>query len=151
MIEKIKQFLTELSNDNDNQARSTNALSIEMASTVLLCEVMRADGKLDDQEIKKLSELISRRFKLNQDEISLLIKEAVTASENAIDFYQFTSKINSVYSIEEKIEMVKHLWLLALADGEVSAVEEHTIRRIADLLHLRQSEYIQAKDIIIQQ
>ena len=47
--------------------------------------------------------------------------------------------------------MVKNLWLLALADGEVSAVEEHTIRRIADLLHLRQSEYIQAKDIIIQQ
>lgn len=149
MIKKIKTFLNELA--NDNQDSSTNTLSIEMASTVLLCEVMRADGKLDENEMKQLSKLISQQFKLSQSEVAQLIKEAISTSENAIDFYQFTSKINTAYSIEQKIKMVKNLWLLALADGEVSAVEEHTIRRIADLLHLRQSEYIQAKDIIIQQ
>ena len=149
MIKKIKTFLNELA--NDNQDSSTNTLSIEMASTVLLCEVMRADGKLDENEMKQLSKLISQQFKLSQSEVAQLIKEAISTSENAIDFYQFTSKINTAYSIEQKIKMVKNLWLLALADGEVSSVEEHTIRRIADLLHLRQSEYIQAKDIIIQQ
>ena len=149
MIKKIKTFLNELA--NDNQDSSTNTLSIEMASTVLLCEVMRADGKLDENEMKQLSKLISQQFKLSQSEVAQLIKEAISTSENATDFYQFTSKINTAYSIEQKIKMVKNLWLLALADGEVSSVEEHTIRRIADLLHLRQSEYIQAKDIIIQQ
>ena len=52
MIKKIKTFLNELA--NDNQDSSTNTLSIEMASTVLLCEVMRADGKLDENEMKQL-------------------------------------------------------------------------------------------------
>lgn len=149
MIQRIKKFLNELSNDNHDN--STNELSIEMASTVLLCEVMRADGKLDEDEMAHISKLISEQFKLSLDEVSLLIKDAISTSEDAIDFHQFTSKINKAYSIDKKIEMVKHLWLLALADGEVSAIEEHTIRRIANLLHLRQSEYIQAKDIIIQQ
>ncbi|GAA5134072.1 TerB family tellurite resistance protein [Thalassotalea piscium] len=146
MITKIKQFLTELS--EQETVNSDSELSIEMASTVLLCEVMRADGKLDEEELAQLTQLITHRFKLNEEEVSLLIKEAILTSEHAIDFYQFTSKINKNCTIKEKIEMVKHLWLLALADGEVSAIEEHTIRRIADLLHLRQSEYIQAKDVI---
>ncbi|GHE99290.1 tellurite resistance TerB family protein [Thalassotalea profundi] len=148
MIANIKKFFNDLS--INSQSESKDNLSIEMASTVLLCEVMRADGKLDEQELKQLPIFISHHFQLSQDEISLLINEAIAMSEHATDFYQFTSKINTAFSISEKIEMVKHLWLLALADGEVSAVEEHTIRRIADLLYLRQSEYIQAKDIIIQ-
>ncbi|MGB1198786.1 MAG: TerB family tellurite resistance protein [Thalassotalea sp.] len=147
MITKIKRFFTELA--DSTQPNTSNELSIEMASTVLLCEVMRADGKLDDEEIKLLSEQINHSFGLTQDEIAQLIQQAISTSEHATDFYRFTSKINQHYTINEKIEMVKHLWQLALADGEISAIEEHTIRKIADLLHLRQSEYIQAKDIII--
>ena len=148
MIANIKKFLNELTFDSQQEANDN--ISIEMASTVLLCEVMRADGKLDEQELQQLPRFISTHFQLSQEEISLLINEAIIMSEHATDFYQFTSKINTAFSINEKIEMVKHLWLLALADGEVTAVEEHTIRRIAGLLYLRQSEYIQAKDIIIQ-
>ncbi|XQW85568.1 TerB family tellurite resistance protein [Thalassotalea piscium] len=149
MITKIKLFINALI--LENESLPTDELSIEMASTVLLCEVMRADGKLELQEMIQLAQIISHRFNLTQDEVELLIKEAMHTSESATDFYTFTSKINATYAIEDKIEMVKHLWLLALADGEVSAIEQHTIRRIADLLHLRQSEYIQAKDIIIDQ
>ncbi|MDG2392136.1 MAG: TerB family tellurite resistance protein, partial [Thalassotalea sp.] len=33
----------------------------------------------------------------------------------------------------------------AYADGVLDAIEEHIIRRIADLLHLRHGEYIQCK------
>ncbi len=37
------------------------------------------------------------------------------------------------------------LWKVAYADGELASIEEHIIRKIADLLHLRHSEYIQTK------
>ena len=37
------------------------------------------------------------------------------------------------------------LWQVAYADGELANIEEHIIRKIADLLHLRHSEYIATK------
>ena len=37
------------------------------------------------------------------------------------------------------------LWRVAYADGELASIEEHIIRKIADLLHLRHSEYIATK------
>ena len=44
--------------------------------------------------------------------------------------------------------MVSLLWQLAIADGEIASIEEHVIRKVADLLHLRHAEYIRAKDSI---
>lgn len=41
--------------------------------------------------------------------------------------------------------MVELLWQVALADGELANIEEHIIRKIADLLHLNHTEYIQTK------
>ncbi|WP_448565582.1 tellurite resistance TerB family protein [Thalassotalea ganghwensis] len=147
MIKRIKQFLDELSQPPSEE--SANELSIEMASTVLLCEVMKADGTLAQEEIHHISEQVSLRFTLNKEEVDELIQQAMSTSEHATDFYQFTSKINRHYSAKEKVDMVKHLWLLANSDGDISAIEEHTIRKIADLLHLRRHEYIEAKEVLI--
>ena len=66
-------------------------------------------------------------------------------SENANDFYQFTSKLNQHYSLDDRIKIVTLLWQVAYADGELASIEEHIIRKIADLLHLRHSEYIATK------
>ena len=37
------------------------------------------------------------------------------------------------------------LWQISLADNTIDRYEEHTIRKIADLLHLRHSEFMQCK------
>ena len=49
------------------------------------------------------------------------------------------------YSLDERIKIVTLLWKVAYADGELANIEEHIIRKIADLLHLRHSEYIATK------
>ncbi len=146
MLAKISSFFQNLTQD---QEQADEQLSIEMACTVLLCEVMRADGHLDCEERLTLERLISEHFSLTHDEVKELINEASHISEHAIDFHQFTSKINSHYSPQEKIQIVKLLWQLAMADGNIASIEEHIIRRIADLLHLSHAEYIAAKSTTI--
>lgn len=143
MIDKITDFLKKL--NSPTQINSNNELSLEIACTVLLCEVMKADGVLQEEEKSSLAAFISSQFNINEADINNLIQTALKVSEDAIDFYQFTKKINNHYTIEQRIEIVGYLWKLAYADGELAALEEHIIRRIADLLHLRQSEYIQTK------
>jgi uncharacterized tellurite resistance protein B-like protein len=85
------------------------------------------------------------QFNLNEEEVKQVIDEALMQSEQATDFYRYTSKINQHFSIEQRITMVEHLWKMAYADGELASIEEHVIRKIGDLLQLRHAEYIQTK------
>jgi uncharacterized tellurite resistance protein B-like protein len=142
MLSKINAFFQSLGNTDD---KHENELTLEIACSVLLCEVMLADGQLETAEQKKLNDIISKQFQLTPDEVSEIIKHALVLCENATDFYQFTSKINEKYSLEQRIKMLELLWQVAYADGELASIEEHIIRKIADLLHLRHSEYIQTK------
>jgi uncharacterized tellurite resistance protein B-like protein len=142
MLSKISAFFQSLGETGEQQV---NELSLEIACSVLLCEVMLADGHLNNAEQQKLNDIISGQFQLSNDEVTEIIKHSLELCENATDFYQFTSKINKNYSLEQRIKMLDLLWQVAYADGELASIEEHIIRKIADLLHLRHSEYIQTK------
>ena len=142
MLSKISAFFQSLSETENNQA---NEISLEIACSVLLCEVMLADGELDSAEQNQLNDILTSQFELSQAEATEIVSHALLLCENATDFYQFTSKINENYSLEQRIKMLELLWKVAYADGELASIEEHIIRKIADLLHLRHSEYIQTK------
>jgi len=147
MLTKISSFFQSLANDlaEGSAQQNSDDVTIEVACAVLLCEVMRADGQFDQQEQTKLALLLVEQFNLNEDEVKQIIDQALIQSEQATDFYRYTSKINEHFTIEQRITVVKHLWNMAYADGELASIEEHVIRKIADLLHLRHGEYIQTK------
>ena len=142
MLSKISKFFQTLGAD---ACQKSNEVSLEIACSVLLCEVMLADGQLDRAEQQKLNDIIARQFQLSNDEVQDIVKRSLLLCESATDFYQFTSKINESYSAEQRMKMLDMLWKVAYADGELASIEEHIIRKIADLLHLRHSEYIQTK------
>ncbi|WP_281559690.1 TerB family tellurite resistance protein [Thalassomonas sp. RHCl1] len=143
MLTKITMFFQFL---NDGAAsENEQEISLEIACAVLLCEVMRADEHFDPQEQAHINKILMAQFQLTPAEVDEIIDQAIKLSEHATDFYQFTSKINRHYSLEQRINMVCLLWQLAYADGELAAIEEHIIRKISDLLYLNHQEYIQAK------
>lgn len=142
MLAKIQHFLSSLTEQNTEQEVSH---TIEMACAVLLCEVMKADGLMADEEQQQMAKMLMSEFTLTPIEADDIIEQAIYLSEHATDFYQFTSTLNQHFDTKQRIKMLELLWQLAYADNELSSIEEHVIRKIADLLHLRQSEYIQTK------
>ncbi|MGJ8691013.1 MAG: TerB family tellurite resistance protein [Thalassotalea sp.] len=143
MLNRVSAFFKNLNSFNANEA--SEIIPIEIACAVLLCEVMRADHNIDSAEQNKLTELLTHRFNLNAQETLAIINSALIKSADSNDLYTYTSLINKHYQIAEKIQLVELLWQIALADGEISAIEHHIIRKIADLLHLRHSEYVASK------
>lgn len=143
MLTRLSIFFKTLAEDNSSQ--SHDDVSLEIACAVLLCEVMRADGELTQAEQEKIAEILVQQFTISADEVNSIIETATQLSIHATDFYQFTSKINRNYTLNERIKIVELLWKIAYADGELAVIEEHIIRKIADLLHLRHSEYIKTK------
>jgi len=143
MLNRISDFFNTLLNTEDDTAECH--LSIEIACAVLLCEVMRADNVFTESEQDELGNILVTQFNLTKQEVITILEQAFELSENANDFYQFTSRLNQHYSLDERIKIVTLLWQVAYADGELASIEEHIIRKISDLLHLRHSEYIATK------
>lgn len=119
--------------------------TLQLATAVLLVEVMRSDPQIDDEERRLVLAALQDKFALADDEGARLVELAEQVSREATDYFRFTSKINESFDIEQKILMVEHMWRVAYADGVLSAHENHLMRRMADLLYIPHGAYVGAK------
>ena len=138
MIDKIKSFFSK--NVLEPEAETTSP--DQLATAALLIEVMVIDGDLDDQEMQAIAGTLSNMLHLRKEQIDQLIELSKEEVAEATSLYQFTKEINEHFDIEKKLSLMTAMWRVAFADGHLDKYEENIIRRVADLLHIRHSEYI---------
>jgi len=119
--------------------------SVEVAAAALLIEVGRADYESDAGEQKAIIEAIRLGSGLEDGELESLVASAQESAERSTSLYEFTTLINAQYSMDDKFVLIKTLWRVAAADGDIHRYEDHLIRRIADLLYVPHSDFIRAK------
>ena len=124
-----------------------NNFDIELTASVLAYEIARSDGDISESEllllydeIKKISAKVGKK----EEEIIKIIEEY---SRNSVSFYEFISDINKVYSKEDKLSLIQFLFDVAYADKILEVNEERLIRRIADLIKIKDIEVLKIKDI----
>ena len=118
---------------------------LQLATAVLLVEVMRADPQLGAGERAAVVAALKRKFELAPEEIERLVELAHDTARGSNDFYAFTSVLNDHFSHEQKVRVIEHMWEVAYADGYLDAHENHLISKVAGLLHVTHGEYIAAK------
>ncbi|TFH86795.1 TerB family tellurite resistance protein [Billgrantia azerbaijanica] len=143
MLDRIQHFFQQALADPGTG--DTSAPTLELATAALLFEVARADYHLDERELSLLRDQLGRHFALAPDALDELMRLAREEAEQAVDHYQFVSLIKQHYGYPERCGLVRMMWTLALADGESHHLEEHRIRRLAELLHVGHSDFIRAK------
>ena len=119
---------------------------INLIGSVLAYEVARSDGAVSEDELSNLIreiDKISINVKKNSKEIFELIK---THSNDSVSFYEFVEDINNIFSKDEKLDLIKYLWDIAYADNILDVNEERLIRRIADLIKIKDIEVLKLKD-----
>lgn len=143
MLDAIQQFFTRTL--ADPEATPDRRLTLELATAALLCEVIRADYHTGDAELAALRDMLSHRYHLSDEAVQELMDLAEQEVEAAVDHYQFVSLIKDHYGYDDRVELVRLMWTLAYADGDLDPLEEHRIRRLADLLHVSHRDFIRAK------
>jgi len=116
--------------------------ALQLATAVMLVEVMRADTSFDPSERALVRRALGEKFQLADDEAARLAELAEAAAKDATDLYAFTSRINERFDMAKKIRMIEAMWQVAYADGRLSEHERHVLWRIADLLHVPQGAYV---------
>ncbi|MGR4068364.1 TerB family tellurite resistance protein [Halomonas sp. LR3S48] len=143
MLATIQRFFQQALSEPEGSDRSVPTL--ERATAALLCEVVRADYRTDEAELAALREMLQRHFHLSDAEVQELMELAREEIETSVDHYQFVSLIKQHYDYPQRCELVRMMWSLAYADGESHHLEEHRIRRLAELLHVSHSDFIRTK------
>ncbi len=118
---------------------------MHIAATALLLEVSRADFDIQEEELKEIADALKKRFSFSHEEVQNLLELALTEHESHVSIYPFVKIINEGCSPEEKKLLLQDLWHVAYADNKLDKYEEYQIRKIADLLFLSHSDFIQTK------
>ena len=130
---------------NEPEANSKPSISINLAAAALLVEVMAADDEWDSAEEDTIKQLIKSTLELSKTETDELMEAAKQHHNAAHDLFEITKKVNEHFTPEEKFKLVKGMWMVAFADGNVDRYEDHIIRRVAELLYVPHNQFIKAK------
>ena len=91
------------------------------------------------EEIEKISE------KVGKDKFEIL-KTVELYSKDSVSFHEFIEDINDNYTKNEKISLIDFMWRTAYADGLLDTDEERLVRRVADLINIKDVEVLKLKD-----
>lgn len=148
MLNAIKSFFEEnispdTSDDLDHQLR--------LATAALLIEMMQQDHQVHEDEQRAVNDILKNRFDLTDNETRELYRLAQQEADEAVDYYQFTSLVAKEYPPQQKKKIIENLWTIAYADRHLDTLEEHMIRRIADLIYVPHKDFIQTKHKVKEQ
>ena len=133
-------------NSSRQAAEEQPSFEIELTAAVLAYEIARSDGDIEDQELVLLMEeikTISKKVGKDQNEILRIIE---IYSKDSVSFFEFVKDINLNYSKEQKHSLLQFMWEIAYADGKLDVNEERLIRRLADLIKIKDIEVLKLKD-----
>jgi uncharacterized tellurite resistance protein B-like protein len=127
--------------------KQKNNFEVELAASILAYEIARSDGDISESELSMLYDeikKISAKVGKKEEKILEIIEEY---SKNSVSFYEFINDINKDYSKENKLSLIQFLYDVAYADKILEVSEERLIRRIADLIKIKDIEVLKIKDI----
>lgn len=150
MLSALRKFFDEAIRPAETAADAeAREGAVRRATAALLVEMMRADFSIDPAERAHVLELLVSHFDLDVPTAERLMALAEAEVAEANDLFGFTRLVDRACSPEEKIRILELLWEVAWADGRLDKYEEYLVRKLADLLHVRHADMMQAKHRVL--
>ena len=144
MINKIKDLLTKFGNKEEIEEES-DLSQLNNACAALLVEIAFADKEFDETEKISLKQTLIKTYAIEDNEIDEIIKDAENTVSESTSLYGYTRIVNDEFEYKDKLSLLRNLWKVAYADGNLDKYEEYLIRKISDLVHISHSDYINIK------
>ena len=103
-----------------------------------------ADGKIDNNEKENIVEFIKSEFP--DKNATSLFNNLKVKSDDSISFNENINELNKKLSRSEKLDLLRTIWNLILADGVVDKYEENLFYRIGDLIYIKRTELNKIKN-----
>ena len=134
--------------ENKNKSDSVQpSFEIELTAAVLAYEIARSDGDISNDELSVLMEEIEKIANKVGKEKYKILKIVEMYSKDSVSFHEFIEDINNNYQKDQKLSLLGFMWKIAYADGRLDVDEERLVRRVADLIKIKDVEVLKLKDL----
>jgi len=121
---------------------SGGARPLERASAILLLECARADHAVSAEELDAVRQALQQQYSLQPEEADALMRRASADVASKVSLHEEFRRLNDALQPQEKRELMLWLWRIAFVDGRIDPLEEHLLRRFADLMYLPHRDFI---------
>ena len=144
MINKIKDLISNFSKKEELNEEPDLSL-LNNACAALLVEIAFADKDFEEREKQSLKESLIQTYGIEESQIQEIIDDAQQTVNESTSLYGYTRIVNDEFEYNDKLDLLRNLWKVAYADGNLDKYEEHLLRKISDLIHISHSDYINIK------
>lgn len=141
----MKRWMEQLSAALSVEDSTPSKVDVERVSALLLVEIARSDHSIDERERQTIIDALCQASSSARSEIEQIVDEALTDADAVVTLHAHISVVNDHFELAEKIQLIEHMWRVAMADGDLDKYEEYTIRKLADLLYIKHRDFLQAK------
>ena len=108
----------------------------QVAVAALLVEACQIDRTVKTEECEAVARGIVRRFGMQPELARQLVSTAAAQFGESLDDWVFTEAVRQGYDYADRLEIVGALWDVVYADGELSALEDALVHRVAAQLEI---------------
>ena len=126
----------------------TDSHQTQLSASCLLLSVAEADEVLEQKELDTIRDILMDFFSISNDDALKLLKESQNKKKMALGLFEFGQYLNSAFDHSDKLDFIGCVFEIAFSDGNLHYLEHHTIKKIADILHLSREEIIHSKQEI---
>jgi uncharacterized tellurite resistance protein B-like protein len=141
MLDKIRAFFS-----NGTAESGDSEAVLHLAAAVLLFEIAKSDQSIDEAEIVRLRATLKREWQLDDTDVGSLLDYVRESPDTGESLNQQVDLINRNFAPERKLNLVRGLWQVACADGQIHRLEEQLIIRLAGLLQVSEAEWVRCRD-----
>ena len=128
-----------ITKSSQTQTRRTTERDFKASLLVMIACVMKADGRVQKAELDVVKRFLNANF--GEDgalEALQILKKLLDQPINEVEVAQ---QINMYMNYSAKLQLVRLLFDIAYADGEVNAAELNVIRRISNIFNISSIEF----------
>lgn len=122
---------------------------MRLATGALLMEMVRADFEIKQEERQSIADIIKSSFQLEAAETRQLIQSVTEETECSVSIRIYTSLINEHATHDQKLKLINDLWATAYADGELHALEDNLVSRVAGSIGINERELEQLRLAVV--
>ncbi len=148
MLEGIRRFVRERvvgAGSAGPESTPGGPSKVQLAACALLLELAHADGEFCAEEREHIQRTVVRHFGLDEETGAELVRLGEAERQQSLDHFQFTRLIATEYDLGQKMVLAEIMWGVILADGRLSDLETHLVRKFASLMQLEPAYLAQAR------
>ena len=131
----------------ERESKTSVADPVRVAACALLLELAHADGEFSPEERRRVA-AAAREMGVAASDVAEVLRQAEEERRDSVDLYQFTRRVASSLSRDERLRLVEAVWGVVYSDGQLTEAENRLARRIAELLGFQHPEVQAVKERI---